>query len=142
MTDAMQDVIPLDSEEFFEHFGIKGMHWGVRNAASSHEISAKKRQRFEKRATRGEDTLRAANAFNSPSLAVGMKSVGLLMAAGSAALAIHSLKNPSPGTFKNIKMGMTAAGLLMTGVQGASIVRDIGDIHAYNKKQAQRVGQR
>ena len=131
-TDIVPVTYPVDTDDFLEHFGIKGMKWGIRHQPSAGS-SAAKAQRFQKRAARGEDTLRSSNAFNSPSVAVGMKAVGLLMAAGSAAIAIHSLKNPKPGAFRNIKMGMTAAGALMAGVQGASIIRDIGDIHAYNK---------
>lgn len=132
MTDTLQVEAPLDADDFLEHFGIKGMHWGVRHQPSA-ERTAARQQRFQTRATRGESTLRAANAFNSPSVAIGMKAVGLVMAGASAAMAINSLRNPSPGAFRRIKIGMTAAGLVMTGAQAASIVRDVGDINAYKK---------
>ena len=132
MTDTMQLAAPMDTDEFLEHFGIKGMKWGVHHQPNSVRTAARQ-ERFQKRADRGESTLRAANAFNSPSVAIGMKTVGLLMAGASAAMAIRSLRNPTPGAFRRIKIGMTVAGLAMTGVQAASIARDIGDVNAYTK---------
>jgi hypothetical protein len=132
------DTVPVD--DVLVHFGKKGMHWGQRKADP--ERDAKRAARAKESVKRGEDVLYKSNAFNQPSLAIGMKAAGVLMAGVSAGLAIRSLKKGNTGPFKRLKTGMAVTGVLMTGIQAASTLRDIQDIRNYHKaqEQAQQIG--
>lgn len=52
----------IESDDFLEHFGIKGMHWGVRNARIEPHAQAKKRMtRGEKKEIRNNSRMEAYN---------------------------------------------------------------------------------
>jgi hypothetical protein len=105
----------------------------ARGVPGTNKMRQRLEQDHQKSIERGAETLRAANAFNSPSLAIGMKAVGLLMSAVSVGVAIKQLRNPSSANLSKIKTGFIAAGAIMTGIQALSIGRDINDIRNYSK---------
>lgn len=142
----------VTTDEFLEHFGIRGMHWGVRNAvdsstgrvSGSHTAkpvdparAAKREARNQRAVARGKDRLTEANAFHNPSYAVGKQAIGLLLAAGSLAFTIKDLRSgDGTGAVKNIKRGFAAVSALMTVSEVVSTARDIHDINAYRKSTA------
>jgi hypothetical protein len=100
------------------------------------DTAAKVLSRRANSVKRGEEALSTSHAFNSPSLAIGMKALGIVVGSASLALTVRSLvKNPSAGNLNKVKIGMAAAGAIVSGIQIASVARDARDISNYKKSQ-------
>ena len=110
------------SDEYLEHYGIKGMKWGVRKALESGNSRALARQyrkasrklaRLEKRATSGKKYARRAAL-----LGAGAAAAGGLAAAGTTGIgnALSATSRVAGSGMRGIGGGMNKAGAALGGL--------------------------